>query len=1257
MSVFEELTQDYVRAVSEGKLREFCQRLEDELMHAPQSVNHWRMLARAREAQGNVDAAESCYQQAVQLAYADHPKTAHLLREVNTFAERHRRARVVADGDRVPSAADETSPSPTIAPISRPRRSRPSGPIGGPPPARPQSAPRGPQALEPTDVPSFRGTVKAEDVKPKLAEVERAYQAGDRRPEMFLCFGRLLQQDGQLERALTILKEGLSLHPGEHNLSLLNAHTQILSALGRWPDAAKGYERLARSETRPGARRFYQMQLALMYRRDGEIEAAREVLDGILHDDPRDLVVSRLRRSLEQPDENVSVADVPDNEADDDSPGLYISRLFTCDLEKAEFRDGEILAKGGKPDLADAKRLMNRAESLKKSSPFAVRYPLFQEAAKAFTRLAPDTWDPIDFLWAVARYALVKGGALVLDFRGKLSQGADLDTLRRLRDSITSYSLETVDVLLRLDIGQRRGQRLTGRRAYAPQAGYVFTALTNHLWTHLAFAHSAGTAMERPDSSERDFLQLFKMCLAQPQPDLRRVAYESLVGCGALNSQFLPWLGRVPDGRCIIELVQAVHPDLQQRRAVLAELAGRSPQRDDSPWDLLNQAIHLWAEARKVIDEFFSHLERPKLTPATLVEIQDQWRRFPRDQRSLLSTDLELVDGVQAALANLAGYVTRSGEERTMRLSLFRAELDRLLRVIEGAPTYWGRVRFEPLLRRWLGAVSNLERLRLEELMPRLEIVLEPPVFWEDGDEVVGCVRVRNSGHGTADGFSVNFQMREPGNPDALWRGVPIRRTELPVGASCQVECRVPRKAFRAGLESPYTLDAAVQLSGTADTGDELHEAFTLEIDRGGGFTRDDVPWNEVPIPGANLFKGRQQELDELERHLRSTERNHTPLLVGLTRTGKSTLLKYLNDRLHLNPTGHPGEPTRFLCVMWDFGEAAGLTEQRYLWRYLLRGNKDDLVVKIETLRERGELPTTFALPGMVETEVGPQDWRPLVLSLRSANLYPVFLVDEFTYYRTLADKKLVGPAFLAAMRSFAIEGLASFVFAGTYELRQMVRDPAYGVTGQLANVLERRVSSIDEASAGELVRAMEPRLRFTDEATRYLFRLSFRIPCFIQLMCKNAAWVAAAASRGWVGYPDLERVVRVLAGESALELPGGVQRLSPGIFQKNMYFPDDPVTHLALLSTICSLSYNQQQPDIPRPVSHDAILNQWREHGVPGAERKAAEALGELKERQVLVEADDDGHPSYTISVDLFRRWWRSHHRYLKPELDLLKE
>ena len=45
------------------------------------------------------------------------------------------------------------------------------------------------------------------------------------------------------------------------------------------------------------------------------------------------------------------------------------------------------------------------------------------------------------------------------------------------------------------------------------------------------------------------------------------------------------------------------------------------------------------------------------------------------------------------------------------------------------------------------------------------------------------------------------------------------------------------------------------------------------------------------------------------------------------------------------------------------------------------------------------------------------------------------------------------------------------------------------------------------------------------------------------------------------------------------------------------------------------------------------------------------------LAEKRILARDDTDEYPTYRLSVDIFRRWWRAHHLDLNLELNPLKK
>jgi len=92
------------------------------------------------------------------------------------------------------------------------------------------------------------------------------------------------------------------------------------------------------------------------------------------------------------------------------------------------------------------------------------RYPMFLEAAKAYSALPPGSYSLENFHRAMARYAMTKAGFLLAQFRTRLSTlASDLPALRQLRDSVMSYCLESLALQVQVD----------SRFALIPLANYL----------------------------------------------------------------------------------------------------------------------------------------------------------------------------------------------------------------------------------------------------------------------------------------------------------------------------------------------------------------------------------------------------------------------------------------------------------------------------------------------------------------------------------------------------------------------------------------------------------------------------------------------------------------------------------------------------------------------------------------------------------------------------------------------------------------
>lgn len=1080
------------------------------------------------------------------------------------------------------------------------------------------------------------------ELEPAYRSFYEAYTLGDRSYQTFLMLAQTLQRMGRINDALEFLDKGIRLFTHEQRLALLNLIAQICSSQSMWPKAIESYEILIHEEKRPAVKRFSRLQLSRIYKRIGDLEKAKLVLDQILSEMPQDQVTLRIRASLDQPVGVITEkTELPDDEDGDLSVDLsdegvdLISPMLRRDLVLSEYRDEKILRQGGRPDVNDADRLLDLAEQAKTTeTEFGERYPAFLEAAKAYSELPDGYYELERFYRALTRYAMLKGGALVAEIRRKVMSTSQPNMLEisRLQDSAKSYYLEALTLQVKVDIR------------------YALTPLTNLLRAQIAY-----TLLSLGESVPQTLFQLpltdiLRLCHDHKNDKMLYTAYETVVAIGAASGNVWNQLQRLKGGPGV--LWNMLEHENRRRRpyAAISLMIGKNLETQVKPGEVLKMAF-LERRARvNGIIKYFGYLQQLQLSLQNIQTLNSQWQNFPH-QDILLNTDKEILDGSSAILATLLPYRSRSMEERTSILFTARTTLERLLAIIQNSPTYWGRVGFEPLLMRWQVAIRNIEQQRLIEIQPKLVVRLDPPAFYQKSDFAEGGLIIQNIGRGTAEGTVMQIQLSTLENQPLLQSEETVL-DEIPVGSTYHHRLKIPLSSLLHGSNVPYRLAVTITPIFRRVTlpYDEPQE-FTLEISSGMRIQVEDIPWNEIEIPPEHLFKGREQFIEKLATHLSSLNRNKTYILYGLTRTGKSSILNYLSKRIDLQTLQCNGNTYRFVTFIWNIGTANAQSNAKDMWSYLLEKN---VVEKLHLLVDekylgQDDVPI-LQHPGNVRFK----DWELILQHLGNRKIYPVFLIDEFSYFRSLVDSKRIDASFLAAIRQFTIDGRASFVFAGTYDLRKLIRDPAYGITGQLVNAIETQVSRIDKEPAIELVQVMSPKLRFTPDAIEHILRLTYQIPYFIQLLCKNCALYAVNSGRGILGFPEVEAVVKTMTGEDINLSKLGVNPMPPGIFMNNMQTPTDPPEYSALISTICHLSGERL---VSRMVTYPEIQAVWDEHRIRYFQSRLAYAIQELKDREVLIEGEDEGIPAYQISVDLFRRWWMREHKNFTLELDALMD
>jgi hypothetical protein len=262
-----------------------------------------------------------------------------------------------------------------------------------------------------------------------------------------------------------------------------------------------------------------------------------------------------------------------------------------------------------------------------------------------------------------------------------------------------------------------------------------------------------------------------------------------------------------------------------------------------------------------------------------------------------------------------------------------------------------------------------------------------------------------------------------------------------------------------------------------------------------------------------------------------------------------------------------------------------------------------------------------------------------------------MFLVDEFSYIKVMMDNNFVNPAFLHTLRQYSLAGLASFIYAGTYDIKALLKDSKYGITGQLVNAVEEQISEIDQQSAEELISVMGDKLRFTPDAVEHIHKLSGDVPYFVQMICKYCGFYAVENKRSIIGYPELEKIISILTGEREMTTNSMVKTLPENVFQNNMFSPADPIEVNVLISSI--VFYNRENKENPRGVGVVELQELWAKKNIAAFRPKLAESIELLCQKKVLIQKEDEWLPVYIISVDLFRRWWAVHHTDIDLQLN----
>lgn len=1047
-----------------------------------------------------------------------------------------------------------------------------------------------------------------------------------------------LIRQSKFEFALNQIEKELQSNKIEdkYKSSLLLKKAQIYSSINN-PDASeKAYQELVLFNEKIGSPKnnLSHLYTELARLQSLKIEKQKDALESIkkaLSFNPLNNFALNLLKQFEGKDSKrvIEIADSSNAEehllieADDDSTS--ISRMIDLDVKEHKYTHPEIIKLGGKPTAYIAKLILLEAKNTKEGE-LSERYPIYLEAAKAFSELNVGSYDLQDYLESIAFYAMLKGNSLFINYRNKVfNNETDIVKLKRLSDSACSYYLESLNLLSNI------------------QPKLLLIILSNYLKLNVCNYYIENkTSIDIKTVFKGQFADIFSSCLENRDENIEKIAYSTILSVGASSINAWNKLTLIPKGTRRLYGEFGNETKRYRIYKLINELEKSNISEKLSPSEFLKKTLNERKKKKESLSEVLSKISNLDFEPYGIQEFFTKFKELEDFDRFFTSTDIEIKNEVLNALGIIKPYLNRNQAERTNLLIQTRKIIEKQIIFINENTTFYGRSFFYGLINKWKKEIDKLLEDKIIQSYPTLEPIIDPPYYVHTKDEIYIPLIIKNTGEATSEGFHLEIIFESTIYEEDIAKGSFESTDEISSNGKIQTKLLIPEKLLEESKAIELKLDISPIYQKKKLPATKFE--FTIEDEPESTLTYEDIPWRDGPIPPEHLFKGRKKLIADLAQHYLSVEKDKPYILYGLTRTGKSSILEYLRKNLEGDTFITQGKGKLVLTFKWELNVADSYNKASDFWNYTLF---QQTFVELE----KYSIEYDFSLNGLkiAENNVRAKDFKIILDFLESNNLYPIFFVDEFSFIKSLIDKQTVNAAFLHTLRQYSLDGLASFIFAGTYDIKALIKDPKYGITGQLVHAIDEQVNEISDDAAEELIEVISDKLSFTPEAISHILFLSGNVPYFIQIICKNCGYYASENKRRHIGYPELEKVVRILIGQEPSYGNSLVKKLPENTFQNNQFSPADPKEVSVLISSLTH--FNKERINDPRGISFAELQKLWADKKINAFRQKLAETIQLLMDKRILIQEEDEGMPIYKLSVDLFRRWWTIQH----PDINLI--
>lgn len=1065
------------------------------------------------------------------------------------------------------------------------------------------------------------------DIRTKLNLLGNTGKVGNTKLDKYISFK-------QYDKAFDLIEREISSSEDEKQKSaLLLRKAQLYSSLKDHENAISAYRELIsfNESIKSPSKNLSHLytELARLLFLIGENEQAESSRNIALMLNPQNSIAKKIggqgnsKNSTEGETEETLLQNFKD---DRDTPVVVKftdNSLIDDDIDRYTFTDSEIVSLNGGVSIDIANRLLENAST-------SDDYMKLLEAAKALKSLPIGSYDIQDLEDSIANYAISRCLGLFNSYKKVIFESDSIknisaEQLNKIKDCALSYSIEAIEITINDD-------RETANKL-----------LTNCLLLELASLlikenKSREVILEVLDFSTEDFV---KCCISSEWCHLLPYLFVKLV---IFSTQCINlWDELVQESPNYNILLSFVNENISIKEEIIA-ITPKKKKRDISHVDYINLLRNYVSNKLNLC---YSQLIKIKsvnfdVSSARLLLKRSKvlsgksyiWCFSETDKRSFVS--------INHMTTLLSLYQKKNKDEQKDILSNIIMEIDEVLRWNDGTTaTKLGRFYFHPLLLSWKESISKLNAQSEYKDSCLLTLEMDSPYYIVNGDSSKSItVIVYNNSNLISEGYKLAIWIGD-NRKDGIIKS--DDRYILP-NSNVPISILIPHEKW--GKLKTYELNFAISSRYQGKWSNTEFISATITSKRDIEFNKADIKWKDSGNPPVEMFKGRDGIVNELKEHYCSANRHYSYVLYGLSRTGKSSILDYLKKAIEgIEIIGETSTKV-VLPLIIDLGAIDGVVHDRsQFWKRFIKNIYDQTKKFIKKYNS-----------GIVIDK--PDDFSQFILTMEELNIHPLFMLDEFSFMQDIIDKGYINSAFLQYMRTISADkDLASFIFAGTYDIKGLIHAPKYNISGAFTYLREpdKPLFEISSDAAEELINIMQGKLDFSPAAIREIHQLTGDVPFWIQKLCLNCAFYGIDNNKPDIGIQDLEAVVCKMTGEpnKTSYNMSSIPSLNEGTFSKTQILDTDSEEIKIVLT---SISFLMKELDAQEGVTYEQIKALWSDNNTDISNYNIKEALDSLCERKTLTYTDIDNMRLYRFSIDLFRRWWLHEHFVFELQLSYFK-